>query len=57
MGEPYMSEVRLIDANKLIYEIKKHSVWNSEGVVELIKKMPTMPALEVKYRNEKNKGA
>ena len=52
-----MSEVRLIDANKLIYEIKKHSVWNSEGVVELIKKMPTMPALEVKYRSEKNKGA
>jgi len=48
-----MSDVRLIDANKLIYEIEKHSIWNSEGVVELIKKMPTMPALEAKYRSEK----
>ena len=48
-----MSEVRLIDANKLIYEIKKHSVWNTEGVIQIIEKLPTVEALKISFGDKK----
>lgn len=44
--------VRLIDAKSLERKIRRHSLWNSEGVVELIRSMPTV---EVKKQEDKSK--
>lgn len=35
-------KIRPIDAKSLERKVSRHSLWNSEGVIELIRSMPTL---------------
>lgn len=48
--------VGLIDANLLERRIRKHSLWNSEGVIEQIRLMPTIETDKCQeYKKQENK--
>ena len=46
-------EDKIISANELIKELRKHSVWNTEGVIQIIDKLPTVEALKISFGDKK----
>ena len=46
-------KIRPIDANLLERRIRQHSLWNREGVIEMIRLMPTLDACYEKKQEGK----